>query len=155
MTLKINIIIYRWTVMLMGGGKCVLRVILSYNLYFCHIHNMTSYFGYVFRLLLWQVQKHVHHLWLASDIKIYINLTFLVPVKGKWTSHHNQWWGWHCVNSCLAFVSIRSGQEGRSSTSCWNNHCVRVGVSCVAAESCNLIHKTYWGKCSFSSTFVT
>lgn len=47
-----KIIIYRWTVMLTGGRKCISRVILSYNLYFYHICNVMSYFDYTFKLLL-------------------------------------------------------------------------------------------------------
>lgn len=43
MTLEIKIIICRWTIMLMGGRKCISRAILSHNLYFYHVHNVTSY----------------------------------------------------------------------------------------------------------------
>lgn len=46
MTLEIKIIICRWTIMLMGGRKCISRAILSHNLYFYHVHNVTSYFVY-------------------------------------------------------------------------------------------------------------
>lgn len=52
-------------------------------------------------------------------------------------------------------VSAKMGLEIRS-VPYWNNHRVRVDVISVAAEGCNLIHKTTcWEKCSFSPTFPT
>lgn len=136
-------------------GRVISRAVLLCNLYFCHLCNVMLILIRVSNASYKKCKNHFMPLVIGIKYKMCINLMFPVALswKGRMSLAIIEGKESPRLAAVLASGSIKQGRKEEKVFN--NNHRRGLDVSPVMGKRCNFIHKTSWGKCSFSSTFVT